>query len=61
MQKLITRICWTRHGIQEFTDEINNYLEEGWNISGFNIEKKGFRFICYALLVDLPLEPEMAE
>jgi hypothetical protein len=59
MQKLITRICWTRRGVSQFTDEINSHLEEGWNLSGFSIEKKGFRFICYALLVDLPLEPEV--
>jgi hypothetical protein len=59
MQKLITRICWTNHGVQDFTDEVNNYLEEGWTLASFLIEKKGFRFVCYALLVDMPLEPEL--
>lgn len=57
MQKLITRVCWTKRGVDLFTDEINNHVEEGWNISALNIEKKGLRFVCFAILVDLPLEP----
>lgn len=56
MQKLITRICWTRYGVNCFTNEVNDYLEEGWNLSALNIEKIGLRFICFAILVDLPLE-----
>lgn len=58
MQKLITRICWTRRGVNLFTDEINNHLEDGWDIASFSIEKKGLMFVCYVILVDLPLAPE---
>lgn len=61
MQKLITRVCWTRRGVQLFTDEINAHLEEGWNLSALNIEKKGLRFVCFAILADLPLEPQLEE
>lgn len=61
MQKLITRICWTSRGVDLFTNEINTHIEDGWDISSVTIEKKGFRFICYAILVDLPLEPELGE
>jgi len=61
MQKLMTRICWTRYGVDRFTNEINNHLEEGWNLSAFSIEKRGLRFVCFAILVDLPLEPQLGE
>lgn len=61
MQKLITRICWTNRGVQKFTDEINNYLDEGWGLASLNIEKKGLRFVCFAIIADLPLEPQLAE
>lgn len=58
MQKLITRICWTNRGVQQFTDEINEYLDQGYALASLNIEKKGFRFVCFAIITDLPLEPE---
>ncbi len=59
MQKVISRICWTAWGVSKFTDEVNTELEDGWNLSAFNIEKKGLRFVCFAILVDLPLEPQL--
>lgn len=59
MQKLVTHICWTRRGVQQFTDEVNAHLEDGWNLTAINIEKKGFRFVCFAILADFPLEPEV--
>jgi len=61
MQKLITRVCWTRRGVAIFTEEINAHLEEGWNLTALNIEKKGLRFVCFAILADLPLEPQLEE
>lgn len=61
MQKLITRVCWTRRGVDLFTEEINTHLEEGWNLTALNIEKKGLRFVCFAILADLPLEPQLEE
>lgn len=51
-QLLITRIAWTRHGVNDFTEEVNEYLEEGWVAQDISIEKKGLRFVCYALLMD---------
>lgn len=59
MQKLITRICWSNFGVSAFTDEVNGYLEEGWGLASFSIEKKGLRFVCFAIIADLPLEPEV--
>jgi len=61
MQKLITRICWTSCGVDRFTDEVNAHLEEGWNLTAINIEKKGLRFVCFAILADLPLEPQLGQ
>lgn len=58
MQKLITRICWTNRGIRLFTEEVNGYLDEGYALASLNIEKKGLRFVCYAIIADLPLEPD---
>lgn len=51
-QLLITRIAWTRHGVNDFTEEVNEYLEQGWVVQDLSIDKKGFRFVCYALLMD---------
>lgn len=50
MHKLITHIAWTRHGVNKFTDEVNQNFSDGWNVSEVKIEKKGLRFVCYALL-----------
>lgn len=61
MEKLITRICWTGCGVRLFTDEVNAHIEEGWSISVLNIDKKGLRIVCYAILVDLSLTPEINE
>ncbi len=58
MQKLITRICLTNRAVQQFTDEINEYLDQGYALASLNIDKKGFRIICFALITDFPLEPE---
>lgn len=59
MQKVITRISWTRWGVNAFTEEVNSLLEEGWALSAFDVQKKGLRFVCYAILATLPLEPEV--
>lgn len=61
MQKLITRICWTRRGVDVFTDEVNGHLEEGWNLVSLSIEKKGLRIVCFAIVADLPLEPDLGQ
>jgi hypothetical protein len=51
-QLLITRIAWTGYGVDAFTEEVNEYLDEGWVAQDVRIEKKGLRFVCLALLVD---------
>jgi len=50
-QLLVSRIAWTRHGVDAFTEEINDYLDENWIVQDVSIEKKGLRFVCYALLL----------
>lgn len=59
MQKVITKVCWTSWGVSQFTEDVNLELEDGWNLTAFNIEKKGLIFVCFAILVDLPLEPQL--
>jgi hypothetical protein len=56
MQKLVTRICWTNRGVRLFTKDVNDYLDQGYALASLNIEKKGLRFICFAIITDLPLE-----
>jgi hypothetical protein len=51
-QLLVSRIAWTRHGVTDFTDEVNCHLEDGWVAQDISIEKKGLRFVCYALLMN---------
>lgn len=51
-QLLVSRIAWTRHGVNDFTAEVNEYLGDGWVAEDISIEKKGLRFVCYALLMD---------
>lgn len=50
MQKLISRIAWFRRGVRLFTNDVNEHLKAGWKVSDISIEKRGFRFVCYALL-----------
>lgn len=48
--KVITKIALFRWGVEKFTQEVNKELEKGAKIKDFKIEKKGLRFVCYAVL-----------
>lgn len=48
--KIITKIAMFRWGVEKFTAEVNKALAEGYILKDFKIEKKGFRFVCYAIL-----------
>ena len=50
MQKLLTHVAWFRFGVDSFTAQVNDYLNDGWKVVQLNIEKKGLRFVCHALL-----------
>lgn len=50
MQKLVIKVALFRFGVNKFTKETNSYLANGWSLVSWNIEKKGFKIICSALL-----------
>lgn len=61
MQKLITKVALFRCGVKKFTKEVNQHLDEGWSLTSLQIDKKGFRIVCWALLERAVLEAEAAE
>ncbi len=48
--KLITQVALFRFGVKRFEREVNSHLEEGFSLDKISIEKKGLRFLCWALL-----------
>jgi len=49
-RKLITRLAWTQKGVSKFESLINEHMLRGWEPVVIEIDKKGFRIICFALL-----------
>jgi hypothetical protein len=47
---VITQLAFTRIGVKIFEAKVNKALEEGKKLESFSIEKRGFRFICIAIL-----------
>ncbi len=52
MQKLIARVGFTRHVVNQFEEEVNALLDRGWTLVHFGVEKGIFRIFCNALLSD---------
>jgi len=50
MQKIITKIGLFRGIVKEFQCEVNCHLAQGWKILDLDIDKKGLRLICWAIL-----------
>lgn len=50
--KLITRVCWARHGVREFTELVNAAFAAGWMpfYDSIQVEKRGLRIVCMAVL-----------
>lgn len=50
MQRLITKICLFKKGLEEFEDEVNTFLRDGWEVVTVDVQKYGLRTICCALV-----------
>lgn len=49
MQKLITRVALSRFGVQIFENEVNSYMEAGWDLVEYDVEPGFLRIVCTAL------------
>lgn len=49
-RKLITRLAWTQRGVNEFEALINDHMSRGWEPVSIEIDRSGFRAMCFALL-----------
>lgn len=50
-QKLINQVCWTRLGVDSFTNNVNHHLTQGWRIDDVQISDGFIRTLCMAVLV----------
>lgn len=49
-RKLITRVVWTRGGVEKWQAEVNAHFAKGWEPVAIEMDKMGFRISCFALL-----------
>ena len=54
-RKFISRIAWTRRGVEAFNKIVNDHFAKGWEPLAIEIDGKGLRFTCLALL-SLPVQ-----
>ena len=53
MQRVVTKVGLGRHVVNQFQQEVNKWLEEGYHLDVFEVEKKGWlRIFCVAVLCD---------
>ena len=50
MQKLIVRVALFRRGVEQFEEEVNAHLLQGWKVYQISIVKQGLRIICTAVV-----------
>lgn len=52
--KFITRLVWTRKGVEAFEKEINDAIHDGWEPHGIEFSKGLLRILCLAMLEQPP-------
>ena len=50
MQKIVTKIAFSRLGVRAFERLVNRHLADGWAARTVSVDKRGLRFVCVALL-----------
>lgn len=50
MSKVIIQIAFFRRGVEKFEKEVNSLLSKNFKLNSISVEKKGFRFVCIAVL-----------
>lgn len=51
--KFIMRMVWTRKGVEDFENAVEDLIAKGYEPRGIEINKSWFRMICMAIL-ELP-------
>jgi len=50
MNKIIIQIALFRRGVKKFEKEVNSLLSQNYKLKSISVEKRGFRFVCLAIL-----------
>jgi hypothetical protein len=50
MQRIVTKIAFSRLGVRAFERLVNRQLADGWTAKSVSVDKRGLRFVYVALL-----------